>query len=125
MNKAVFFLLAILLISQYYCDDEDDDYLDKGDCNDKEDVSKVSECEKLDAGDYFKCCFVKTKDKDLGEHTSCEPITKENYDKIKDYIKQYKKDLKEEEGLSSVDVSINCGSNYIIISALSLILLLL
>ena len=121
MKKALFLLLAILLISQYYCDDE----LDDGEC-DKENVSKASECEKLKPGDYYKCCYYKTKLKKDGKEetrTGCEPLTKGEYDKIKDYIKESENSAK--AAGYSADVSVDCSSNYIIISILSLLLLFL
>ena len=56
-------------------------------------------------------------------YKACTPLTKHEYDEIKDTIKAYEKDV--EEGITDVDVSIDCGSNYIMISLISLILLFL
>ena len=54
------------------------------------------------------------------------PVTKDQYNKIKDTIKELEKIANEdEEGISKSSISLDCSSNYIIISILSLILLFL
>ena len=58
------------------------------------------------------------------EIKSCIPVTQTDYDKIKDYIKDYEKEAKDELGFE-VDISIDCASNYVMISLLSLIILFL
>ena len=121
MKKALFLLLAVLLV-QYKCDDKT--------CGGF--ASGVGDCENLkfdeeDEEEYYKCCFIENEYKYNGQKTTekyCNPVTKDFYDDIKDRIKDYEKAQKE-EGYSDIDVSIDCDSNYIMISLLSLILLFL
>ena len=113
-------LLTILLISQFYCDDYDDGNIGK--CS-NENAKKTSDCEKLDPGEYHKCCFYKLKIEGEDVDSYCMAVTKQMYEKIKDTIKDMEKDEDYED--VSVKISIDCGSNYIIISVLSLILLFL
>ena len=122
MKKDLFLFLAILLISQYYCDDEDDD----SPCW-KEDVPGKEVCTGREAGEgYYKCCFLKSEyeeDGKKGTYQGCWPVTKDQYDKIKDTIEELEK--LDNEGDSKSSVSLDCSSNYIIISILPLILLFL
>ena len=126
MKKSLFLLLVIFLISQCYCQDGFD-FLDYGDCY-KEDVSKVKDCEGLSVGSsYYKCCLLESEGKINGEKKKekvCEPVTEDNYKNIKDFIKTRKK-LAEGLGAKDVKLSIDCRSNYIFISIVSLISLLL
>ena len=131
MRKVLFFLFVALLISQYYCEDEllkEGD--DPGDCP-KDDVSKAKDCKDRNVGNgYHKCCFwdyetVYPDDPDENEKgKDCYPVTKVQYEKIKDYIDLQKKAAKA-EGASKTELSIDCGSNYIIISIISFISLLI
>ena len=66
----------------------------------------------------YRCCFVKAKSDD-GNFEGCITVTKAQYDDIDDAIKDYEKNAE-----ADID-SLDCGSNYIIISLLSLILLFL
>lgn len=108
--KALNLVLIALLFSQYICDaDDSTEY-----CGDEEnDPQKAEDCNnrkidpKFEDGKY--CCFVKYND-----GTECEVFYQEKYDNVKDIVKY------DEEVLS-----IECGSNYIMISLLSLILLFL
>ena len=78
----------------------------------------ADECNKINPGDgFYRCCFIKGKFKgESGE--SCTSVTKAQYDDIDDAIEAYEK--------AGYDIdSLDCGSNYIIISLLSLILLFL
>ena len=61
---------------------------------------------------------------DGGSSTSCGFVTKDEYDDIDDYIDK-SEELSEAAGLSDVDISIDCGSNYLLISLLLLFLLFL
>ena len=102
--KILYALLIILLFAQIFC----------GDCDDTN-GKDADECNKIgaDEGDY-RCCYY-----DIGNDKGCMSISKEDYDGIDDFIEHIEKK-------ESVDVeSIDCGSNYIIISLLSLILLFL
>ena len=81
--------------------------------------SKAEDCNnrELDSG-YYRCCFVEFEMKGI-ETKGCTPLTKEQYDDIDDYIDKAKDDAE----VTVEDFSIDCGSNYIVISILSLILL--
>ena len=131
MRKFLFVLFVALLISQYYCEDE---LLkggeDLGDCY-KENVSKDKDCKDLNVGKgYHKCCLwdyetVYPDDPEEDEKGKiCLPITKIQYEKIKDFIDARKK-AEKDDGASKAELSIKCGSNYIIISIISFISLLL
>ena len=126
MKKALFLFLTVLLISQYMCDD-DDENLDYGECKHEKTASGVGDCENLKAGDYYKCCFVDYEYTDPengeGHDKYCEPITKDFYDNIKDEIDKEEKAAKAAGG--KADISIDCSSNYVMISLLTLILLFL
>ena len=126
MKKALYLLLALLLLSKFNCQSEEEEDYDEGECN-----SKISSgCENLKVGKgYYKCCLFEAEgDKEFEsgskEIKNCMPITQTDYDKIKDYIKDYEKEAKEELNFE-VDISIDCASNYVMISLLSLIILFL
>ena len=126
MKKTLFFLLLILFLSQYYCQDEEG-YVESECWTDDEKVSGKKDCKdrKLGTGEY-RCCYVKAKGKDEdGEKRTaeyCMPIDEENYKRIKDYIKDMEKKGKNYD----LDIkSMDCNSNYLLISIMSLILLLL
>ena len=123
MKKALFLLLIALLITQLYCDDEEEE----GNCYKQ--ASKFKDCENLKPGKgNYKCCFWKSSGKDPDgnkiDNKACSPITEKEYNDIKNYVKGLKEDS-EKEGFKSVDISIDCDSNYISFAILSLILLLL
>ena len=131
MRKVLFFLFVALLISQYYCEDEllkEGD--DPGECQ-KADVSKAKDCKDLKVGNgYHKCCLwdyelVYPDDPEEDEKgKSCLALTKIQYEKIKDFIDARKK-AEKDDGASKAELSIKCGSNYIIISIISFISLLI
>ena len=101
--------MIILLFAQIICDG-DDAVKCKGPGK-----KNADECNKIaaDEGDY-RCCYY-----DIGNAKGCTSISKADYDKIDDFIEKIEKE-------ESLDVeSLDCGSNYIIISLLSLILLFL
>ena len=108
MKKALYLLFAILLLAKLNSADK---------CFDDE--SKLS-CDKRELDGFYRCCkmefkFEGTKSED------CIPVTKDQYKKIKDFIKEYKNKAETEVE----DVEIDCSSNYMIISLLTLISLLL
>ena len=111
--KTLYALLIILLFAQIICD-ADDAVKCKG-----AKKKNADECNKIspNEGDY-RCCFVKAKTDD-GNYEGCFSVTKAQYDDIDDAIETIEK----EEG-ADID-TLDCGSNYIIISLLSLILLFL
>lgn len=88
-------------------------------CEDPTKPSKAEDCNnrEFDSGEYYRCCFVEAKIKGIGEDKVCGAVTKEQYDDIDDYID------KSNVGDIYEDFSIDCGSNYLVISILSLILL--
>ena len=120
MKKALFLLLAALLISQYSCDDEED-----SGCFKWEGVSGKKDCNNRKDKYAYRCCYVKAKGKNEdGKKVTkeyCSPIDEENYKRIKDFIKETEK-----AGESSdLDIQkFDCNSNYLLISIMSLILLL-
>ena len=112
MRKAFHLLLFALLISLYnsqeiYCEDDE-----------AAEPKEVEDCEKrkLKDGDY-KCCFVEAEFKIAGqtkESKSCGTVTKEEYDKIEDLIDEYKEHP--ESGIEIEEYSVDCASEYIMIS---------
>ena len=130
MNKAFSLILIALLIAQYIgaIDSIDDLVADPdSECEKKRTANGVSDCEKLKAGaDTNKCCFIEAeseKDGQKGTYKSCISITKDSYDKIADIIDDME-DAYEKAGVEG-DISIDCSSNYIILSLISLTILLL
>lgn len=109
--KTLYVLLVLTLIAQCLstkCVDFTQQPSKAEDCNNRE----------LDSG-YYRCCFMEVETKKSGKTKYCGPVTKEQYDDIDDYI-----DKAEDNAEVTVeDFSIDCGSNYIVISILSLILL--
>ena len=116
MKKSIFLLIAILLVAKFNCEDGDDD--DEY-CSGKN-AKSVDDCQKLklftaDGVEYKHCCFLDAK-KSGDDVKACVPLTQKDYDEIDDYI--------DNQNIYS-DVSLDCSSNYIIVSILSLILLIL
>ena len=111
MKNTLFLTFAILLVLQFN--------FVTNDCGGS--GSKVEDCQSktLGTGEY-KCCFWEGE-WDGGSGSGCGPLTKDQYDNIDDYID------KEEEnaGLDDYELDIDCSSNYLLISLLSLILLIL
>ena len=125
MKKTLYLLLVLLLLSKFNCQSEEEEQPDEGDCGGD------SNCENLKVGKgYYKCCLFEAEaDEVIGESGSkkikyCEAIKKDDYDNIKDYIKQSEKEAKNNFKID-VDLSIDCASNYVMISLLSLIILFL
>ena len=86
MKKTLYLLLVLLLLSKFNCQDEEEEQPDEGECD--EDLS--SGCENLKVGKgYYKCCLLEFEyDKEIAgtkEGKSCEPLTKSQYDEIKDF----------------------------------------
>ena len=110
--KTLYALLIILLFAQI-CDA--DDAVRCGGTKKK----NADECNKINPAEgFYRCCFIKLKSEE-GSWEGCTPVTKAQYDDIDDAIEEYEKNAE-----ADVD-SLDCGSNYIIISLLSLILLFL
>ena len=111
--KTLYALLIILLFAQIICQEDDVVLCDSAKKKNADECNKISPNE----GDY-RCCFVKAKT-DEGNFEGCFSVTKAQYDDIDDAIEAYEKAWE-----ADID-SLDCGSNYIIISLLSLILLFL
>ena len=115
--KTLHLLLVALLISLYYCENEEGEGSNNENyCEDLGTPSKAKDCHnrKLDPNtDEKYCCFL-----DFGDGESeCEGYTQRDYNKVDEYIDAAEK--------ANEKLSIDCSSNYIIISLLSLILLFL
>ena len=114
--KAYFFVILFGALAMYSC------------ANCEGPATSVSDCEKrtLPAGGY-RCCFVDFKVTVMGEPQitkECGSLTKEEYDNIDKVLEDGKKRVEEFDG--KIDkFSIDCNSNYIIISMLTLLLLFL
>jgi len=108
--KTLYVLLVLTLIAQCLSTK----------CEDGTQPSKAEDCNnrELDSGEY-RCCFIEYEMKGFGKIKACGAVTKEQYDDIDDYID----DSENQAGDIVEDFSIDCGSNYIVISILSLILL--
>lgn len=111
--KTLYVLLVLTLIAQCLSTK----------CLDPTKPSKAEDCNnrELDSGEYYRCCFIEAEMKGV-ESKTCLPLSKEEYDDIGDYIDKSEKAAKD-MGVDVEDYSIDCGSNYIVISILSLILL--
>ena len=113
--KALYLILFALLLSLYNCSN----------C-DKKWPEKASECTD-DKVEKYHCCYLtekrKHKNGSNGESYTCTLISDEDYNKIEDVVKKYQDDNSKDDW--TVTVKIDCGSNYIIYSLLSVILLFL
>ena len=116
MKTTLFLFLAILLISYSY----------QSECDDKVTAENKKDCNSLKVSEgYYKCCFAHYKGKgngEKGEYKTCQEIDQETYNRIKDYIKEEEKAAKNSGG--KLTLKIDCSSNYLLISTMSLILLL-
>ena len=91
-------------------------------------AGKAGDCQNLEIDSaHYKCCYAHTKFTLMGqtqEKKECQQITKTEYDNIKDEIKKAKEEIEKMGG--KVDTfDIDCNSNYLYISLLSLIIFLL
>ena len=115
--KTLYILLVALFFSLSYCDEEDE----TAGCAFYSGSTGVEDCNSRKSPDdssYYRCCFVEIEGNG-SELKTCVALTKEKYDDIDGTIKSIK-----EQG-DFDDVEIDCDSNYIILSLLSLILFLL
>ena len=117
MKKLLLYAFAILLVTQL-------NFVKNQRCGDKNDPSGVDDCKNLalDTGDV-KCCYWEAE-WDGGSDSVCSGITQEQYDNIDDYIDSEEEDS-EKDGYSDFELSIDCSSNYLVISLLYLLLLIL
>ena len=72
---------------------------------------------------YKYCCFAEAE-ADGKTEKECIALTQKDYDEIGDYIDNLEKLAKDFANVDA-DYSVDCNSNYIVISLLSLILLFL
>ena len=123
MKNAVCLLLAILFISQFNC--EPADYCDghSGSSADECQKYKLYEEEDEDGNPYKYCCYAEAE-ADGKTKKECIALTQKDYDEIGDYIDNLEKFAKDYANVDA-DYSVDCNSNYIVISLLSLILLFL
>ena len=105
MRSLLFMIMAILLLSCV-----------NSKCQGKEEASSVKDCKgkTLEEG-YKYCCYVDAGDDDK----VCVPLTQDNYDNIKDYIKKI------EEGENVKIKNLDCKSNYLKFCLISLLVILL
>jgi len=89
-------------------------------CNEKDSASSKKDCKDLKT-DGYKCCYYKVKI-NSGDETGCTSVTKTQYDNIKDYIKEWEDEMKNEDLKVK---KIDCKSIYLELSVLGFILLLL
>ena len=106
--KAFYFLLIALFVYQCYSTPclEVSNPTEKKNCNDAE----------VPSG-YHKCCYAVAK-KGSDEKKSCLPVKKEEYDDISKYIDDYKKSAELDK------LNVDCASEYLVISIISLLLFL-
>lgn len=116
--KVQYLILFALLLSLYNCED----------CSSIE-PEKASNCHD-NKKDGYHCCYLTVKIKNTktgtnGESFSCTLVSDEYYNKIEEYVKDSKKAIEDAQKNTEATIKIDCGSNYIIYSLLSLILLFL
>ena len=110
-------IISLLLLS----------YINSSECTDKKSPSKDTDCKdlKVSTGNKY-CCYYKVSGKDddgkKDTFNYCLELSEDNYNKIKDYIKDIEKAGEDYD----IDVKkLDCYSVYLTGSLLSLILLLL
>ena len=108
--KSLEIIIVLCLIIFTYQDCEKRSGAKKEDCK----AENLDENSEKKIG-YEYCCYIEN-----GDNKSCEPLTKYQYDNIKDYAKIMKL-----MGPVSEDAKIDCKSLYLEISLLSILLLLL
>ena len=122
MKKYTIILLALLCIFAYCSGDDEENYEDtESECRKKESPSKALDCNKLKVGDGSQyCCYMHATD-DEGPYKGCTEITKEAYNKIKDYISEIEKEGKD---INIKIKKLDCNSAHLKIGILSLLLIL-
>ena len=117
--KALYVLLVILLLSQYKAEKCDSDTLPTQpiDCHNREKSSQ----------NEHKCCYVYQKYFLIGtlrREKLCNPVTKNEFDNIENVINSLKGGIEKLGGIIDT-IDVNCSSNYLYISLLSLMIFLL
>ena len=116
--KNLYLLIFILLISKSYTKR----------CSALLTASSINDCKglELDEG-YSYCCYIVEDFEYLGQDFKlhyCGELTKGQYDDIEDYIDDTE-DLAEKNGIDYDELSVDCSSNHIMITLISLILFFL
>ena len=117
--KVLFVLLISILVSLYKAEK----------CNSTVVPNQVSDCHNRDKSidNQYKCCYVYEKYFLMGsleKGKSCTPVTQIEFNNIKDVIKTYKEAIEKMGGILDT-YDIDCSSNYLFISLLLLMILLL
>ena len=87
----------------------------------------VASCASLKTAPYAICCYAKVtfKNKEADEkftHTGCIEVTAQQYNGIKNLVKQLENDLDENyQNIKKVDVEIDCKSKYMKLTGLFLL----
>ena len=116
--KNLYLLIFILLISKSYTTW----------CSALSTASSINDCKglELDEG-YSYCCYIVEEFEYLGQDYKlhhCGQLTQGQYDDIDDYLDEAE-DLAEKNGLDYDELSVDCSSNHIMITLISLILFFL
>ena len=111
--KFIPIFISLLFISLIFCEESEEENTCEG-----EGKKSAKECKNLKVPNNFHCCFIHVKS-DEGESKGCTIITDTVYKDIKKYIEEWEKE-------DDVDIkNLDCNSNYLKISLLSLILIFL
>ena len=94
--KKLLYLLLFALIMQSYCDDDNN-----GNTCLKNNPSGADECEKLNAGEGYHCCFWESEYKGQTSKV-CAPVSNADYDDIKDYIDSLPDEYKNVHSISNL-----------------------
>jgi len=115
--KALYALLIILLLS-----------INKTEKCQGSEPTQASSCHSRDkTGNEFRCCYVNQKYYLMGtleKGKFCQAVTKSEFDNINDLVKSLKAGVEKMGGIFEI-FEIDCSSNYLYISLLSLIIFLL
>ena len=116
--KSFYIVLFFLLISEFNSES----------CNSVKSPKKPDDCKDKDLGDKeYVCCYFEYNGKNGTEDyksTNCAGLKKDQFEDIKGYFEENVNKTKE-SGIDVTYATINCFSNYLSISILSLILLFL
>ena len=108
--------ILVLLITFIHTDDDDSNY-----CGSESSPSSAKDCQNHKVPTSMKyCCFVSGKDKNGKESKHCIPLSEDSYNNIKKYIEDAEK-LSDGGKIKKLD----CNSNYLKLSLISLLLFLL
>ena len=120
--KYLSLLIVLLLISFMNSQTDDKNY-----CDEKE-VTDSSKCKDLTLPPGFSnCCFYHVEGSENGGETetfkACIPLNKTQYENINDYIKELEEGA--EEGISLDVKTLDCFANYLQISIITLLILII